>query len=86
MVCSPLELQNHTSNLLSGSGIFVRTEHLPAVLDTPDFSLKAIYSRSLTSAQKLEGVPTGVDLYSGDSSATLDDLLARSDIQAVIIA
>lgn len=48
-------------------------------------TLKAIYSRSLKSAQKL-GV--SVDLYSDDSGAgkTYHDLLLRDDIHAVILA
>ncbi|KAB8295170.1 hypothetical protein EYC80_007099 [Monilinia laxa] len=68
-----------------GSGIFVQTEHLPAVQATPLVSLKAIYSRSLSSAQSLN---VDVPLYSDDSGAgkTFKDLLLRTDIHAVIIA
>ncbi|KAK6584104.1 hypothetical protein PZA11_003834 [Diplocarpon coronariae] len=68
-----------------GSGIFVREEHLPAVKASPDLTLKAVYSRSLESAQALD---TGVDLYSNDSGvgSTYHDLLLRGDIQAVILA
>jgi predicted dehydrogenase len=57
----------------------------PAVLAVPEFELKAIYSRSLTSAKALE---QNVDLYSDDSGVgkTYHDLLLREDIQAVIIA
>ncbi|KAJ5585055.1 uncharacterized protein N7459_004855 [Penicillium hispanicum] len=53
-----------------------------------DLQLKAIYSRSLKSAQSLAGGTTEVDLYSDDSGAgkSYADLLARSDIGAVIIA
>jgi len=42
----------------------------------------------LKSAQNLIGENSGVDLYSEDSGSgkTYDDLLAREDIQAVIIA
>ncbi|KAJ9288044.1 hypothetical protein DTO021C3_4448 [Paecilomyces variotii] len=71
-----------------GSGIFAREEHLPAVQAAKDFTLKAIYSRSLKSAQNLIGENSSVDLYSEDSGSgkTYDDLLAREDIQAVIIA
>lgn len=48
-------------------------------------TLKAIYSRSLKSAQKL-GV--SVDLYSDDSGTgkTYHDLLLRDDVHAVILA
>jgi glucose-fructose oxidoreductase len=54
----------------------------------PGFALKAIYSRSLNSAQSLAEGTANVDLYSEDSGAgkSFDDLLARSDIGAVIIA
>ncbi|KAH6674338.1 hypothetical protein B0J14DRAFT_589758 [Halenospora varia] len=69
-----------------GSGIFVREEHLPAVLAVKEhLTLKAVYSRSLKSAQSLE---QNVDLYSDDSGSgkTYHDLLLREDIQAVILA
>ncbi|TVY19291.1 Uncharacterized protein LARI1_G004815 [Lachnellula arida] len=68
-----------------GSGIFVKEHHLPAVQLTPHLTLKAIYSRSLKSAQAL-GVK--VDLYSDDSGAgkTYHDLLLDDSIAAVIIA
>jgi predicted dehydrogenase len=51
-------------------------------------TLKAVWSRSLKSAQTLEVDTSKVDVYSEDSGAgkSLDDLLARSDIGAVIIA
>lgn len=70
-----------------GSGIFVREEHLPAVQKSPNLTLRAIYSRSLKSAQSLN-TEASVDLYSNDAGAgkSLDDLLNRTDIQAVIIA
>jgi predicted dehydrogenase len=50
--------------------------------------LKAIYSRSLKSAKSLAETASNVDLYSDDAGIgkSLDDLLARSDIQAVTIA
>ncbi|KAK2753177.1 hypothetical protein FQN54_008003 [Arachnomyces sp. PD_36] len=70
-----------------GSGIFAREQHLPAVVASKDLSLKAIYSRSLKSAQGLaEGTDAG--LYSEDSGAGkgYDDLLARQDVVAVVIA
>lgn len=72
-----------------GGGIFAREEHLPAVNASKDLTLKAVYSRSLKSAQSLE-TDSGVDLYSDDSDPkadrSLDNLLSRSDIHAVIIA
>lgn len=51
-------------------------------------TLKAVYSRSEKSARTITSDSATVDLYSDDSGAgkSLDDLLARSDIQAVIIA
>lgn len=50
-------------------------------------SLKAIYSRSLKSAQGLEGT-SDVDLYSENSGPEkgYDALLARQDVVAVVIA
>ncbi|RHZ44870.1 uncharacterized protein CDV56_100796 [Aspergillus thermomutatus] len=71
-----------------GSGIFAREEHLPAIQAAKDFQLKAIYSRSLKSAQDLANGTTGVDLYSEDSGSGKGyaDLLAREDIAAVVIA
>lgn len=51
-------------------------------------TLKAVYSRSLKSAETLGTDNSKVDIYSDDSGAgkSLDDLLARSDIHAIIIA
>ena len=53
-----------------------------------DLTLKAVWSRSLKSAQTLEADTSKVDIYSEDSGSgkSLGDLLARSDIGAVIIA
>ena len=60
----------------------------PAVEAAKDLELKAVYSRSLKSAKTLETDDSKVDLYSDDSGPgkSLDDLLARSDIHAVILA
>ncbi|WPG99824.1 NAD(P)-binding protein [Acrodontium crateriforme] len=69
-----------------GSGIFVREQHLPAVQASPYLTLKAIYSRSLKSAQDVAANVHGVDFYSEDSDKSLKDLLARQDITGVIIA
>ncbi|KAK1139822.1 hypothetical protein N8T08_011148 [Aspergillus melleus] len=71
-----------------GSGIFAREEHLPGVQAAKEFDLKAIYSRSLNSAQNLAAGVSGVDLYSEDSGPgkSYADLLSRQDIAAVIIA
>ncbi|KAI0127987.1 hypothetical protein BJ170DRAFT_627985 [Xylariales sp. AK1849] len=69
-----------------GSGIFVKEQHLPAVLKCPELSLKAIYSRSLKSAQNVSESLSDVALYSDDSEQAYADLLRREDVQAVIIA
>lgn len=72
-----------------GSGIFAREQHLPAVQETVDLQLKAIYSRSLKSAQDLaQSALDTVDLYAEDAGAgkRYSNLLAREDIGAVIIA
>lgn len=75
---------------LIGSGIFAKEEHLPAIQDTPSLDLKAVYSRSLKSAQTLaEKVSeTGVQLYSDDQDGDrkFDDLLKRDDVVGVVIA
>lgn len=82
---------------LLGAGIFVKDAHLPALaaLGSEKTALKAVYSRSKSSASTtaevakerlgLGSVPT---VYSEDGAAEggLDALLARSDIQAVIVA
>ena len=61
--------------------------HQPAVKAAKDLHLKAVYSRSRKSAQDLAGTASDVDIYSDDSGAGHDyaDLLARDDIQALII-
>lgn len=75
-----------TGIAIVGSGIFVKEEHLPAVLATPLLSLKAVYSRSLASAKAVSSHLSDVDLYSEDSDKNFDHLLQRDDIKAVIIA
>ncbi|ORY87807.1 hypothetical protein BCR37DRAFT_404122 [Protomyces lactucae-debilis] len=81
-----------------GAGIFVKEEHLPSVLASPNFELKALYSRSASSLKDLiqgNEAASRVDLYfSKDDenlypdrkTATLEALLNRQDIDAVIIA
>ncbi|KAK8055388.1 hypothetical protein PG993_000615 [Apiospora rasikravindrae] len=76
-----------------GGGIFVKEEHLPAVLACPQLSLKAIWSRSLKSAQDTAKLipgdaSTSVDLYSSDSGdgRSFDDVLKRADITGLIMA
>ncbi|CAL5873292.1 uncharacterized protein PFLUO_LOCUS7563 [Penicillium psychrofluorescens] len=73
-----------------GSGLFAKEQHLPAVQAATDLQLTAIYSRSLKSAQDLASgtsSSSAVDLYSEDSGPgkSYADLLARADIEAVII-
>ncbi|KAI9859324.1 MAG: hypothetical protein M1824_003838 [Vezdaea acicularis] len=71
-----------------GGGIFAKEQHLPAVQDCPQLSLKAIYSRSLKSAQSLSEGLQGLELYSEDAGPGKGyaDLLRRADILGVIIA
>ncbi|KAI9882257.1 MAG: hypothetical protein M1823_005995 [Watsoniomyces obsoletus] len=73
---------------LVGSGIFAREEHLPAIQKTPHLTLRAVYSRSLKSAEALAAGTPEIDLYSEDAGEgkTYADLLKRDDIHAVIIA
>ncbi|KAL4871077.1 hypothetical protein BDV12DRAFT_183972 [Aspergillus spectabilis] len=70
-----------------GSGIFAKEQHLPAIKEATDLTLKAVYSRSLKSAQGLAEGLTGVDLYYDDSEdKQYEDLLKRKDIEALILA
>lgn len=78
-----------------GAGIFAREglsllllnlilEHLPAIEKSGLFDVKAVYSRTKKSAEAF--IPDGsLDVYSDDSGPgrSLEDLLARKDIQAV---
>lgn len=60
----------------------------PAVKASSHLTLKAVYSRSLKSAQSLAEAAGAIDLYSEDSGAgkSFHDLLLRPDIHAVILA
>ncbi|KAI1085228.1 NAD(P)-binding protein [Whalleya microplaca] len=76
-----------------GSGIFVKEQHIPAARASPQISIKAIWSRSLKSAQeaaKLISSDDGasVELYSTDAGKgkSYDDILKRDDIVGVILA
>ncbi|KAL5458355.1 hypothetical protein PMIN06_003393 [Paraphaeosphaeria minitans] len=74
---------------LIGSGIFAKEEHLPAIKAASSaLVLRAIYSRSLASAKSLASEAAEVELYSEDSGEGkgYDALLARDDVQAVVIA
>jgi len=78
-----------------GAGLFAKEAHLPAlsVLGEAAPPLKAVYSRSEKSAHDLaDAAATALNLTSlpsiyhdGDPTSTLDALLARSDITAVIV-
>ncbi|KAL8363214.1 hypothetical protein RB601_009135 [Gaeumannomyces tritici] len=76
---------------LVGGGIFIKQAHLPAVLATPSLEIKAIYSRSLKSAQDTAALlptPASAALYSDDEggSGGYAAVLARADVAGVIIA
>ncbi|KAA1474590.1 NAD(P)-binding protein [Dentipellis sp. KUC8613] len=78
-----------------GAGIFATEAHLPAVAKIGPAAppLKAIYSRSLKSAASLaEAAKASLTLpdapavyHDGDPTASLDVLLARPDITAVLL-
>ncbi|TCD60705.1 hypothetical protein EIP91_009642 [Steccherinum ochraceum] len=84
-----------TGIAILGAGIFAKEAHLPAIaaLGSDIASLNAVYSRSIGSASqlakdaqetlKLTEAPSVY--HDGDESANLDVLLARSDIQAVVV-
>jgi predicted dehydrogenase len=65
-----------------GAGTYARDTHLPSLLRHPDqFEIVAVYSRTMSTAQKLVGqIP-----YTVEPTTDLDALLARSDIEAVDI-
>ncbi|KAH0551044.1 hypothetical protein GP486_007603 [Trichoglossum hirsutum] len=76
-------------NVTTGFGVYVtRAEQQPAVLKVAGLELKAIYSRSSTSAKSATGGLEGIDVYSDDlgEARGYHSLLLRDDIQAVIIA
>ncbi|KAI9060054.1 oxidoreductase family protein [Trametes sanguinea] len=77
-----------------GSGIFATEAHLPAIAALGDaIQLKAVYSRSNKSAsafardaQDILKLANPLDVYHDeDPAASLDTLLARTDIDAVIV-
>lgn len=73
-----------------GAGIFATEAHLPALVENKA-TIKAVYSRSTSTASTLVAEATklgvaNIDLYADDKPGhTLDDLLKRSDVDAVII-
>ncbi|KAF2646377.1 NAD(P)-binding protein [Massarina eburnea CBS 473.64] len=77
-----------TGIALIGSGIFAKEEHLPAIrAASSTLSLKAIYSRTLSSAKSLASEAGDLDLYSEDQEGrSYDELLKREDVKAVVIA
>ncbi|KAJ5674127.1 hypothetical protein N7462_009566 [Penicillium macrosclerotiorum] len=72
---------------LVGGGIWAKEEHLPAVLASENFELKAIYSRSSKSAQDVaQASGKALALYAEDLEQKYEDLLGDNNIDAVIIA
>ncbi|KAB5515131.1 hypothetical protein GE09DRAFT_1161052 [Coniochaeta sp. 2T2.1] len=74
---------------LLGAGNFARAEHLPAIEAASNLNLLAIYSRSQSSAGGLAGqAKSKPDVYydsPSESGKSLDELLARKDIEAVVV-
>ncbi|TDL27834.1 NAD-binding protein [Rickenella mellea] len=80
---------------LLGAGLFAKEAHLPAIANLGSAAppLRAVYSRSLKSAQDLASAAESTlkltsppNIYhDGDPSANLDTLLARSDVGVVIV-
>ncbi|CAK7211323.1 hypothetical protein SBRCBS47491_001085 [Sporothrix bragantina] len=82
-----------TGVALLGAGIFAKTQHLSAIEAAKDLNLLAVYSRSQASAEALvalvKDASTKPQLYYDSTENTdnsLDALLARSDIKAVIVS
>lgn len=79
---------------LLGSGLFAKNAHLPAIAKQDVLKLTAVYSRSkascddvIAAAKKLLPYADEIQSFPEEVSKTaLDELLARSDISAVIIA
>ncbi|KAI0431238.1 hypothetical protein F5Y09DRAFT_202937 [Xylaria sp. FL1042] len=77
---------------LVGGGIFAREQHLPAALACPLVSVKAVWSRSLKSAQGIADLLADegntVEVYSAESGQdkSYEDLLKREDIAGVMMA
>ncbi|KAI0012608.1 oxidoreductase family protein [Xylariaceae sp. FL0662B] len=76
-----------------GSGIFAREQHIPAALASPLISIKAIWSRSLKSAEEAAKLIPGdagasVELYSADAGKgkSYEDILKRDDVTGLILA
>ncbi|CRG89476.1 hypothetical protein PISL3812_06512 [Talaromyces islandicus] len=67
--------------------IWAREEHAPAIEAAKNIVLKAVFSRSLKSAQSIaDAVTTPVELYSDESGEGFDGLLKRADIQAIVVS
>ncbi|KAI1826064.1 hypothetical protein F4861DRAFT_132368 [Xylaria intraflava] len=76
---------------LIGGGIFMKDQHVPAALACPLVTVKAVWSRSLKSANEtakiLADAGTTVDVYSSESTEkSYDELLKRSDITGLVLA
>ncbi|ODV88562.1 hypothetical protein CANCADRAFT_124427 [Tortispora caseinolytica NRRL Y-17796] len=72
-----------------GAGIFIKTQHLPSLVHNKKADVVAIYSRSKDSAQALADEFSIPDVYYDKNNTdgnTLELLLARSDIDACVIA
>ena len=77
-----------THRIIHGSLINWDAEYVPALSQNDKVSLKAVYSRSKSSADKLASQIGGpVDVYYDsptEQGKQLEDLLRRTDIKAVI--
>ncbi|KAI8946929.1 hypothetical protein F4801DRAFT_31355 [Xylaria longipes] len=77
---------------LIGGGIFMKEQHVPAVVACPLVSVKVVWSRSLKSAEEtaklLADAGIKVEVYSSESGPdkSYDDLLKRDDISGLILA
>ncbi|KAM0330669.1 hypothetical protein ACHAQA_003621 [Verticillium albo-atrum] len=72
---------------LVGGGIWAREEHAPAIEAAKDLTLRAVFSRTLKSAQSIADVVSGSpELYSDESDNGFEALLKRSDIDAIIVS
>ncbi|KAF9025812.1 oxidoreductase family protein [Hymenopellis radicata] len=79
-----------TGYAILGAGIFATEAYLPALSSLQGITLKAVYSRSLSTAETFASSPlisSKPAIYhdAPDGAGGLDALLARSDISAVLV-
>ena len=86
LLTSAMEEGNQPTTIrtaLLGAGIFAREAHAPILARSPSFDCVAVWSRRLESASVLAD-ELGAEAFSGEAS--LEEVLARKDIDAIVMA